>query len=77
MRSKIACTTKEFDGILIFLHAPDVKSVLWGCAFCGSGYCINRVCRHSNEKIITKYVKNQGKGKEYEVLHENDQLKLF
>lgn len=48
-----------------------------GGSFWGSGYYVNTVGRHSNEKIIAAYVKNQGIEGEYEVLHKNSQLNLF
>lgn len=61
----------------IFFHTLGVKHALWGGAFWGRGFYINTVSRHGNERIITEYVKNQGREDEYEVLHEDVQLKLF
>ena len=48
-----------------------------GGSFWGSGFYINSVSRHGKEKTIAQYVKNQGKEKEYEVLHRDGQLRLF
>lgn len=75
--TKIARTIKSITAREIFAKAPGVKRALWGGAFWGSGFYINTVGRHSNEKVISEYVKNQGKEKEYEVLHQDIQLKLF
>jgi len=75
--TKIVRTIKSITAREIFSQAPGVKRALWGGAFWGSGFYINTVGRHSNEKVISEYVKNQGKEKEYKILHENGQLNLF
>ena len=77
--TKIARTIKSITAREIFSQAPGVKRALWGGAFWGSGFYINTVGRHSSEKVIASYVKNQGSEKDYQVLHKSDnsQLKLF
>lgn len=77
--TKIARTIKSLTAREIFAQAPGVKRALCGGAFWGSGFYINTVGRHSNEKVIAAYVKNQGSEKDYQVLHKSDnsQLKLF
>ena len=77
--TKIARTIKSITAREIFAQAPGVKRALWGGAFWGSGFYINTVGRHSNEKVIAAYVKNQGSEKDYQVLYQSDnsQLKLF
>jgi len=75
--TKIARTVKSLTAREIFFHAPGVKRALWGGSFWGSGFYINSVSRHGNEKTIAEYVKNQGKEKEYEVLHKDGQMRLF
>lgn len=55
----------------IFAQAPDVKKKLWGGEFWSKGYFISTVGKHGNENAITHYVKNQGKEKEYKLLHKN------
>ncbi|MBQ4822582.1 IS200/IS605 family transposase [Aquimarina sp. MMG016] len=75
--TKIARTIKSLTAREIFSKAPGVKRALWGGAFWGSGFYINTVGQHSNEKVIAEYVKNQGKEQEYEILHINRQLRLF
>jgi REP element-mobilizing transposase RayT len=61
----------------IFAQAFEFKIALWRGAFWGRGYYINSLARHSNEKVIALYVKNQGEKEEYEVLHKTDQLNLL
>ena len=75
--TKIARTIKSITAREIFSQAPGVKRALWGGSFWGSGFYINTVGRHSNEKMIAEYVKNQGKEQEYELLLKTDQLNLF
>ena len=75
--TKIARTIKSITAREIFSQAPGVKRALWGGSFWGSGFYINTVGRHSNEKMIAEYVKNQGKEQEYELLLKTDQLDLF
>ena len=76
--TKIVRTIKSITAREIFSEAPGVKRALWGGSFWGTGFYINTVGRHSNEKIIAKYVKNQGLEEEYEVIHKDEiQLSLF
>jgi REP element-mobilizing transposase RayT len=53
----------------VFLHAPEVKQKLWGCAFWGEGYFVNTVGQHGIEKVIAAYVQGQGGKSEYRTLH--------
>lgn len=75
--TKIARIIKSLTAREIFSQAPGVKRALWGGQFWGSGFYINTVGRHQTEKVITEYVKNQGKPEEYQVLKKDNQLKLF
>ena len=75
--TKIARTIKSITAREIFSQAPGVKRALWGGHFWGSGFYINTVGRHQTEKVITEYVKNQGKETEYETIHKEVQMKLF
>ena len=61
----------------IFKKHPEVKKVLWGGEFWSDGYFVNTVSKFGDEGTITKYVKEQGKEKEYKVLHKTIQLTLF
>lgn len=54
----------------VFRRAPQVKKKLWGGQFWSDGYFVNTVGQHGNEEVIAKYVRNQGKEKEYKRLHQ-------
>ena len=69
---------KSLTARKIFEACPDVKRALWGGEFWTDGYYIGTVGEHGNEKVITEYVKNQGRaGEEYKKIHDENQLKLF
>ena len=72
--SRIVGITKSITGREIFKRHPEVKKVLWGGHFWTSGYYMNTVGKHGNEKVIQAYVENQGK--KYKRIH-RDQLTLF
>ncbi len=61
----------------IFQRHPEVKKQLWGGAFWSSGYFVNTVSKFGDENTISKYVRNQGIEKDYDVLHKVEQLSLF
>ncbi len=73
--TKIARIVKSITAREIFQRKPEVKHYLWGGEFWSDGYYISTVGRNKNEGAIAKYVKNQGKEKEYVILHK-DQLRL-
>jgi REP element-mobilizing transposase RayT len=60
----------------IFRLVPSVKKKLWGGEFWSKGYFVNTVGQKGNEETIAKYVRNQGREKEYRQLH-REQLTLF
>ena len=74
---KVVQAIKSITAREIFYLMPEVKKQLWGGEFWGKGYFINTVGQHGNEKSIANYVKNQGREKEYKVLHKQLQLTLF
>lgn len=74
--AKVVRTIKSITAKEIFLEHPEVKKKLWGGEFWGNGYFINTVGQHSNETEIARYVKNQGKDREYKKIH-GQQMKLF
>ncbi len=74
--TKIVRTIKSITAREILRCCPEVKLELWGGEFWSDGYFCNTVGQHGNENIISKYVKDQGKEKEYKKLH-SEQLKLF
>lgn len=59
--SSVAQTTKSITAKEIFKRFPKVKEMLWGGKFWTSGYYINTVGQYGNEKVISNYVKNQGR----------------
>lgn len=75
--TKIVTTVKSITAREIFKRSPEIKKkVLWGGEFWSKGFFINKVGQHGNEQSIASYVKNQGKEKEYKILHKQ-QLVLF
>ena len=73
---KIVNTVKSLTAREIFRLHPEVKQFLWGGKFWTSGYYINTVGQYANEEVIKKYLKEQGKEKEYKKIY-TSQLKLF
>ena len=55
---------------------PSVKKQLWGGEFWSKGYFVNTVGQKGNEETIAKYVRNQGRTKEYQQIY-REQLTLF
>lgn len=75
--TEIIKMVKSITAREIFQRQPEVKKILWGGAFWSSGYFVNTVSKFGDENTISKYVRNQGKEKEYDVLHKTKQLALF
>ena len=73
---KIAQIVKSITAREIFARVPEVKKQLWGGEFWSDGYFISTVSKHASEHVIRTYVKNQGKEKNYVVIHK-DQLQLW
>jgi len=73
---KIVQIIKSITAREIFAACPEVKKKLWGGEFWTDGYYISTVGQHGNEQMISKYIKQQGREKEYKQLH-NQQLTLF
>jgi REP element-mobilizing transposase RayT len=72
--SRMVQTIKSITAKLIFEQNSEVKKSLWGGKFWTSGYYLNTVGRYSNEEVIKKYVKEQGK--KYNQVHRG-QLSIF
>ena len=49
----------------IFEKHPEVKKQLWGGEFWSDGFFVNSVSKFGSEDTISKYVRNQGREKEY------------
>jgi len=75
--TKIVMTIKSITAREIFRKHPEVKKMLWGGEFWTDGYFVNTVSKFGNEDTISNYVKAQGIGLEYKVLHKSSQMDLF
>ena len=76
--TQIIRTIKSITAREIFARCPQVKKKLWGGEFWTEGYYVSTVGQHGNEETISKYVRNQGKEKEYQtMLKQPLQLSLF
>ena len=75
--TKIDRLIKSLIAHEVFAKCPDIKSQLWGGEFWGKRYLTNTVGQHGTEEMISNYVKNQGKEKDYNQLKVDHQLKLF
>jgi putative transposase len=67
---KIVQTIKSITAREIFERVPSVKKKLWGGEFWSNGYFVSTVGKHGNETTLKNYVKNQNKGQDYKVLHQ-------
>ena len=75
--TKIITIIKSITAREVFQNNPEVKKKLWGGEFWTDGYFVNTVSRFGDETTISKYVKEQGREKEYRVLQRATQLALF
>ncbi len=75
--TRIVTMIKSITAREIFRRCPQVKKQLWGGEFWTDGYFTSTVGKHGDEQMIGKYVKNQGKGNQYQKIHEDRQLALF
>lgn len=64
--TKIITIIKSITAKRIFAEHPEVKRQLWGGWFWSDGYFCSTVGKHTSEKAIQEYVKNQGKQDSYE-----------
>lgn len=72
----IVQTVKSITAKELFRLHPEVKQQLWGGNFWTSGYYVNTVGQYANEKVIMKYIQNQGlEESSYKMLHKT-QLSL-
>ena len=76
--TQIVRIIKSITARKIFEKNPEVKKALWGGKFWTDGYYVGTVGEHGTEKVITEYVKNQGRKMEaYKIIYEDNQLDLF
>ena len=69
---KIIQTVKSITAKAVFEKCPQVKKKLWGGEFWTDGYYVATVSEHGNEEVIAKYVREQGKEKEYKKLYQKE-----
>ena len=74
---KIVTIIKSITAREVFRLNPEVKQKLWGGEFWTDGYFVNTVSKFGDENTISKYVREQGIEKQYNVLHKAIQLSLF
>ena len=73
--TKVARIVKSITARQIFKRMPEVKAEMWGGGFWTDGYFINTVGKNRTETAVKQYIKEQGREKEYNVIHKA-QLKL-
>ena len=59
--SEIIKAVKSITARRIFAEHPEVKKALWGGQLWSDGYFVSTVGKHTNEDVIAKYVREQGK----------------
>ena len=74
--SEIVRIVKSLTARELFRLHPEIKTMLWGGNVWTSGYYINTVGSHGTEEVIKRYVKEQGRVKEYTKVY-SKQLGLF
>ena len=67
--SEIARVVKSITARRIFTEHPEVKKQLWGGEFWSDGYFVSTVGKNTNEKVIQKYVQEQGTQDTYKQLY--------
>jgi putative transposase len=75
--TQIITILKSITARKIFDKHPEVKEKLWGGEFWTDGYFVNTVSKFGDETSIMQYVRDQGREKEYTILHSSKQLALF
>ena len=76
--TKIVTMIKSLTARKILESSPEVKKALWGGNFWTAGYYVGTVGEYGTEKVITEYIKNQGRNIEkYERIYDEKQLNLF
>ncbi len=65
-------TIKSITAREMFKRMPEIRKELWGGEYWSKGYYISTVGVHGNENKIQQYVKEQGREKEYNIIHKNN-----
>jgi putative transposase len=72
--TKLVTIIKSITARELLKAIPNLKEILWGAHIWTSGYFATTISKHGSEKVISRYVKEQGLS--YHQLHK-DQLQLF
>ena len=79
--TKIVRTIKSITAREIFSRVSEIKKQLWGGEFWSKAYYVSTVGKYGDEQKIANYVRNQGTGKNYKILHQQvakfGQMDLF
>ena len=75
--TRLVTIIKSITAREVFSQHPEVKKMLWGGEFWTDGYFVHTVSKFGDEATVADYVKEQGAGKDYKVLHRSNQLTLF
>ena len=70
--SKLIQRIKSITAREMFQREPRVKKVLWHSEFWTKGYFVSTVGFHGDESSIKNYIRNQGTGKNYKPLHQEE-----
>lgn len=74
--TRLVTMIKSITARKLLKNLPQLRDELWGASLWTSGFYATTVGKHGNEYTITKYVKEQGRQQEYNLIHK-DQLRLF
>ncbi len=74
--TKLVTMIKSLTARKLLEGLPQLKDELWGASVWSSGFYASTVGKHGSENTITKYVKEQGRQQEYNLIHK-DQLRIF
>src|SRR3989344_7845659 len=67
--TKLVTMIKSITARKLLESIPQLKQELWGAAFWSSGFYASTVGKQGNEQTISRYVKEQGREKEYTQIH--------
>ncbi len=73
--SKLVTMIKSITARKLLETLPNLRDELWGASLWSSGFYASTVGKHGKEHAISKYVKEQGRQHDYNLIHK-DQLRL-
>lgn len=72
--AEIAQVMKSISARELFKAFPEIRDELWGGEFWGDGYFVRSVGEEICERVIRKYIREQGKATKHQ---RYEQMKLF